>query len=252
MRPLNARLERERGMRLAVRLGIHTGPVVVGAMGSGARQEQLALGDTPNLAARLQGLAAPNTVVVSAATRGLIEGFFTCQALGEHTLKGVDEPLRVYQLLEESGAQTRLDVVSPRGLTPLVGREQEVGLLLERWAQSREGRGQVVLLSGEAGIGKSRLVEVLRESVGREGTTRLTFRCSPYHMNSALYPVITHLQRVLQLRPEEAPTEQLARLERAVQATHLPLEEAVPLLAALLSVPLSRYGKTYTGQTPPR
>jgi class 3 adenylate cyclase/tetratricopeptide (TPR) repeat protein len=239
MGPLNARLEQERGIRLAVRVGVHTGPVVVGAMGGGGRQEQLALGDTPNIAARLQGLAAPNTVVVSTATLGLIEGFFTYQTLGEPPLKGVDEPLRVYQLLAESGAQTRLDVVTPRGLTSLVGREQEVGLLLERWAQSTEGRGQVVLLSGEAGIGKSRLVEVLRERVGREGTTWLTFRCSPYHMNSALYPVITHLQRVLQLRPEETPAEQLERLERALQATRLPLAEAVPLLAALLSVPLA-------------
>ena len=239
MGPLNARLEQERGMRLAVRVGVHTGPVVVGTMGGGNRQEQLALGDTPNIAARLQGLAAPNTVVVSAATLGLIEGFFTCQALGEHALKGVEEPLRVYQLLAESGAQTRLDVVTPRGLTPLVGREQEVGLLLERWTQSTEGHGQVVLLSGEAGIGKSRLVEVLRERVGREGTTWLTFRCSPYHTNSALYPVITHLHRVLQFRPEETPAEQLDRLERALQATRLPLEEAVPLLAALLSVPLA-------------
>ena len=236
---LNVRLEQERGMRLAVRVGIHTGPVVVGAMGGGNRQEQLALGDTPNIAARLQGLAAPNTVVVSAATLGLIEGFFTCQVLGEHVLKGVEEPLRVYQLLAESGAQTRLDVVTPRGLTPLVGREQEVGLLLERWTQSTEGHGQVVLLSGEAGIGKSRLIEVLRERVGREGATWLTFRCSPYHTNSALYPVITHLQRMLQFRPEETPAEQLERLEHALQSTRLPLEEAVPLLAALLSVPLA-------------
>ena len=239
MGPLNARLEQEQGIRLAVRVGVHTGPVVVGAMGGGNRQEQLALGDTPNIAARLQGLAAPDTVVVSAATHGLIEGFFTCQALGEHALKGVEEPLRVYQLLAESGAQTRLDVVTTRGWTPLVGREQEVGLLLERWTQSTEGHGQVMLLSGEAGIGKSRLVEVLRERVGREGTTWLTFRCSPYHTNSPLYPVITHLQRVLQLRPEETPAEQLERLERALQATRLPLAEAVPLLAALLSVPLA-------------
>ena len=114
-----------------------------------------------------------------------------------------------------------------------------MGLLLERWAQSTEGHGQVVLLSGEAGIGKSRLVEVLRERVGRERATWLTFRCSPYHTNSALYPVITHLQRVLQLRPEETPAARLDRLEHALRATRLPLEEAVPLVAALLSVPLA-------------
>ena len=145
----------------------------------------------------------------------------------------------MYQLLAESGAQTRLDAVAPRGLTPMVGREQELGLLLERWTQSTEGHGQVVLLSGEAGIGKSRLIEVLRERVGREGATWLTFRCSPYHTNNALYPVITHLQRMLQFRPEETPAEQLERLEHALQSTRLPLEEAVLLLAALLSVPLA-------------
>jgi class 3 adenylate cyclase len=167
--PLNARLEQDRGLRLAIRVGVHTGPVVVGAMGGGGRQEQLALGDIPNLATRLQGLAAPNTVMISAATLGLIEGFFTYTARGEHALKGVDAPMVVYQLLAESGAQTRLDAVAPRGLTPLVGREQEMGLLLERWGQSMEGRGQTVLLSGEAGISKSRLVEVLRERVEREG-----------------------------------------------------------------------------------
>jgi class 3 adenylate cyclase len=167
--PLNARLEQDRGLRLAIRVGVHTGPVVVGAMGGGGRQEQLALGAIPNLATRLQGLAAPNTVMISAATLGLIEGFFTYTARGEHALKGVDAPMVVYQRLAESGAQTRLDAVAPRGLTPLVGREQEMGLLLERWGQSMEGRGQTVLLSGEAGISKSRLVEVLRERVEREG-----------------------------------------------------------------------------------
>ncbi|HEY7491051.1 MAG TPA: AAA family ATPase, partial [Candidatus Tectomicrobia bacterium] len=239
MESLNHRLAQERGIRLAVRVGMHTGPVVVGAMGGSGRQEPLALGDTPNLAARLQGLAAPDTVVASAATFGLLQGFFTCQALGAHALKGVDEPVVVYRLLAESGAQTRLDAVAPRGLTPLVGREQEVGLLLERWAQSTEGRGQVVLLSGEAGIGKSRLVEVLRARVGHEQARWLTFRCSPYHVNSALHPVIAHLHRVLQFHPHDTPAARLDLLEGALRAVRLPLEEGVPLFAALLSVPLA-------------
>src|SRR5207247_7558569 len=143
---LNTRLERERGVHLAVRLGIHTGLVVVGEVGGGTRQEQLALGDTPNIAARLQGLAVPNTLVISAATLQLLGGFFACQPLGTPLLKGFAQPLEVYQVLSESTARSRLDAAGRTGLTPLVGREQEVGLLLQRWAQVKEGIGQVVLL----------------------------------------------------------------------------------------------------------
>jgi hypothetical protein len=134
-------------VRIAVRLGIHTGLVVVGTMGGGEKQEQLALGDTPNIAARLQGLAAPDTLVISAATYRLVQGYFVCQDLGLHTVKGVDQPMAVYQVLQESTAQGRLDVATTQGLTPLVGREEEVGLLLARWAQSQNGLGQVVLLT---------------------------------------------------------------------------------------------------------
>jgi TOMM system kinase/cyclase fusion protein len=239
MEPLNARLEQERGIRLAVRVGIHTGPVVVGAMGGGGRQEQLALGDTPNLAARLQAMAAPNTVVVSAATVGLIEGFFTCQALGEHALKGVEEPLRVYQLLAESGAQTRLDVASPSGLTPLVGRETEVMLLRERWAQARDGLGQVVVLSGEAGIGKSRLVLALKEQVAGAPHTRWECRCSPYFQESALYPVIDLSQRALQFARDEPPEAKLQKIAAALGRYGLAQAEAMSLWASLLSVPLA-------------
>ena len=132
MGDLNPRLQREKGIELGVRLGIHTGLVVVGEMGSTGRQEQLALGETPNVAARMQGLATPNTLVVSSTTYRLIQGYFECQDLGVQTLRGVAEPITVYQILRESGATSRLDVAEPRGLTPLVGREQEVGLLLER------------------------------------------------------------------------------------------------------------------------
>jgi class 3 adenylate cyclase len=144
---LNSRLARGRGVQLAVRLGIHTGLVVVGEMGGGDRHEQLALGATPNLAARLQGIAAPNTLVISAATLPRLGGFFVCQSLGTSLLKGFAQPLEVYQVLYESMARSRLEAAGSAGLTPLVGREQEIGLLLERWAQVKDGLGQVVLLS---------------------------------------------------------------------------------------------------------
>jgi len=165
-----------------VRLGIHTGLVVVGEVGGGTHQEQLALGETPNLAARLQGLAAPNTLVISAATLQLLGGFFACQSLGTQLVKGIAQPLEVYQVLAESTARSRLDAVGSTGLTPLVGREQEVALLLERWEQVKDGLGQVVLLSGEAGIGKSRLVQVLKEHLTTEPQAWLTpCQCSPYY-----------------------------------------------------------------------
>src|SRR5262249_41766342 len=189
---------RQRGVRLAARLGLHTGLVVVGEVGGGPRQEQLALGETPNLAARLQDIAAPNTLVISAATFQLLGGFFACQPLGNPLLKGLAQPVTVYRVLYESMARSRLEAVGSTGLTPLVGREQEVGLLLEGWAQVKEGMGQVVLLSGEAGIGKSRLVQVLKEQVATEPQAWLTpCQCSPYHQHSALYPLIDLLERVV-------------------------------------------------------
>jgi len=127
-------------------------------MDRAGRQEQLALGETPNIASRIEGLAASNTMAISEATYRLVQGYFECQDLGAQTLRGVAEPVHVYRVLQESGARGRLDVAQPRGLTPLVGRESEVTLLLERWEQAKNGQGQVILLSGDAGIGKSRLV----------------------------------------------------------------------------------------------
>jgi class 3 adenylate cyclase len=212
---LNTVLARERGVQLGVRLGIHTGLVVVGDVGGGPRQEQLALGETPNLAARLQGIAAPNTLVISAATFQLLGGFFACQPLGTPLLKGQAQPLAVYRVLYESMARSRLEAAGSTGLTPLVGREQEIGLLRERWAQVKEGVGQVVLLSGEAGIGKSRLVQVLKEQVATEPQAWLTpCQCSPYYQNSALYPWIELLERVaLRFEREESPQQKLHKLE---------------------------------------
>src|SRR3989454_2630055 len=237
---LTTRLERERGVRLTVRLGIHTGLVVVGDVGGGTRQEQLALGEPPNLAARLQGIAAPNTLVISAATFQLLGGFFACQPLGTPLLKGQAQPLAVYRVLYESMARSRLEAAGRTGWTPLVGREQEIGLLRERWAQVKEGIGQVVLLSGEAGIGKSRLVQVLTDQVAAEPQAWLTpCQCSPYHQHSALYPWIELLERVaLRFERDESPPQKLRKLEGFLVQYGLPLAEAVPLFATLLSLPL--------------
>src|SRR5712691_8922123 len=235
---LNHRLGQWPGVRLAVRVGIHTGLVVVGEMGGGGRQEQLALGDTPNIAARLQGLAAPDTVVISTATQRLIQGYFTCHDLGSQTFKGVATPLRVYQVVRATEIQQRFDVAVARGLTPLVGREHEVGLLRDRWAQVQAGRGHMVVLSGEAGIGKSRLVQVVKDEIIGAATLRIEYRCSPSHQHSALYPVIAHLERALAFRQDDTPEDRLRKLEEALRPYPLPLAEVVPLLAALLSLPL--------------
>jgi class 3 adenylate cyclase len=191
MGDLNTRLQQEKGIQLALRMGIHTGLVVIGEMGGGGRQEQLALGETPNIAARIQGLAQPNTLAVSEATYRLVEGYFTCESLGEHALRGVSQPLNIYRVLGSSGVHSRLDVAQPRGLTPLVGREQEVGLLLERWEQVKAGQGQVVLLTGDAGIGKSRLVQMLKDHVTNEPHVRWECRSSEYYQNTALFPLTT-------------------------------------------------------------
>jgi TOMM system kinase/cyclase fusion protein len=237
---LNTRLAQEHRVQLAVRLGIHTGLAVVGEVGGGTRQEQLALGETPNVAARLQGIAAPNTLVISAATFQLLGGFFACQPLGTPLLKGLAQPLVVYRVLYESMARSRLEAVGSTDLTPLVGREQEIGLLQERWAQVKDGFGQVVLLSGEAGIGKSRLVQVLTAQVAAEPQAWLTpCQCSPYHHNSALYPWIELLERVvLRFEPEETPQQRLRKLEGFLVQYGLPLAETVPLFASLLSLSL--------------
>jgi class 3 adenylate cyclase len=223
--------------KLQVRIGIHTGLVVIGEIGSGEKREILALGETPNLAARLQSLAEPDTVVLSAVTQRLVAGLFECQDLGPQTLKGISAPLSVYRVIGESTAQSRFDAAMQTGLTPLVGREEELALLQRRWNQTKASDGQVVLLSGEPGIGKSRLVQTLKEQVIAEGATRIEFRCSAYHQNSAFYPIVDHLQRLLQFSPQDTPQAKLTKLQQTLARYRFSQPDTFPLLASLLSLP---------------
>jgi TOMM system kinase/cyclase fusion protein len=222
---------------LQVRIGIHTGPVVVGEIGAGERTERLALGETPNIAARVQGIAEPNTVVISQVTYHLVHGFFRCEALGPQELKNVATPLELYRVQSEGEAHTRFEVSVQKGLTPMVGRESELELLRQHWGKAKAGAGHVVLLSGEPGIGKSRLVQELKEHVSAEGATRIEFRCSPYHQNTALYPITEHLQRLLQFQSADTPQFKLAKLAQLLSQYRFPQTETLSLLAALFSLP---------------
>jgi len=221
-----------------VRIGIHTGPVVVGEIGSGRCQEQLALGETPNIAARVQGQAAPNEVMVSAATLRLITGLFETEDRGQQALKGISTPLALYRVVRGSEAQSRFEAAVRTGLTPLVGREEEVALLHRRWERVKAGEGQVVLSSGEPGIGKSRLVQVLKEQTVSESPVSVECRCSPYTQNSALYPVIESLLRWLRFERHEPPEAKFRKLEQTLTVYGFALPDTVPLLASLLSLPM--------------
>src|SRR5215813_9319480 len=238
MGDLKKGLQQAPGIQLAIRIGVHTGLVVIGEMGAAGRQEQLALGEVPNIASRIEGLAASNTIAISEATYRLVQGYFACRDLGAQPLRGVTESKRIYHVLSESGVYSRLDVAQTRGLTPLVGREQEVGLLFERWEQVKAGQGQVVLLTGDAGIGKSRLVQVLKEHVANEPHVRSECRSAEYSQNTALFPLVELFQRLLRFQAEETPDEKLGKLEQALSQYRLPVEESVQLFAPLLSLPI--------------
>jgi len=233
----------EPGRGLAVRIGIHTGLVVIGEVGGDGRLEQLALGQTPNVAARIEASAEPNTVVISVSTAHLVTGLFELEELGARQFEGLADPLEVSRAVApidrgDEGLSTA------EGAPFLVGRDEELGLLRRRWEQSKEGLGQTVLISGEAGIGKTALSQAIEAQVIGEGYTRIIFRCSPYHRNSALYPVITHLQRVFRFSEDESSESKLHKIERLVKQFHpFQVDEVVPLIAALLSVavPAARY-----------
>jgi class 3 adenylate cyclase/predicted ATPase len=222
---------------LAVRVGIATGTVVVGDIGTGARREEMAVvGETPNLAARLQTLAGPGEVIIAAQTFELVEGYFDIEDLGAQDLKGISQPQPAYRARAESGALSRLDASARLGLTPLVGRREEVAILLNRWKQSLRGELHLVALSGEAGIGKSRVVRAFRENLADEAHSRVLYYGSPYHQNSAFYPVIDQLERALRFDNDDSVEARLEKLQSEVGRLGLEVASTVPPLAALLSL----------------
>ncbi|MCP4317989.1 MAG: AAA family ATPase [Hyphomicrobiales bacterium] len=234
-----ARLKLDYNVVLKARVGIATGQVVVGDLiGEATKETEAVTGETPNLAARLQGLAKPDQVVIGSTTRLLIGETFDLKDLGPHDLKGFAQPVTTWHVLGEGTVESRFGAAHPGALTQLVGREHELGLLRRAWEQSRAGIGQVVLVSGEPGIGKSRLVEALSGELNAEDCTRITLGCSPYRTNSALYPVIVHLEHVLNWQDEDNAEVKLAKLEKALQGFSLVPAEVIPLFASLLSLPL--------------
>ena len=222
---------------LQTRVGIATGLVVVGDLiGSGASQEQAIVGETPNLAARLQGIAEPNTVVIAEGTRKLLGNLFELEDLGAKDVRGMAGPVRVWAALRASSAEGRFEALHAGGLTALVGREEELELLLRRWSKAKTGEGQVVLLSGEPGIGKSRLTAALLEAVASERHTRLRNFCSPQHTDSALYPTIGQIERAAGFTGDDTLQAKLDKLDVLLAQSSSSAQDAA-LFAEMLSLP---------------
>jgi tetratricopeptide (TPR) repeat protein len=231
------------GELLQVRIGIATGLVVIGEpIGSGDSRQQTAVGETPNLAARLQGLAGPGQVVIDSATRRQIGGLFECQDLGTVELKGLPVAVAAWQVVSENRTLGQFEALRS-GATPLVGRDEELDLLLRRWAQAKAGSGRVVLISAEPGVGKSRLAEALAERIGAEPYTPLRYFCSPHYQDSSLYPVIAQMERGAGFVHADDPTTKIDKLQ-ALLATTAPLMEDVALIAELHSLPAADLAPT--------
>ena len=229
---------------LSVRIGIATGPVVVGEQAGAGDQSKLAVGSTPNLAARLQALAAADQIVIATSTRRLVGSAFELTDLGEQDLRGIAEPVHAWRVERALVTASRFD--AKRGgsaLTPLVGRDEELDLLLRRWSQARDGEGQVVLLSGEPGIGKSRTLDALRERLEAQCVQPLRFQCSPYYVNSAFWPMIDNFERALKFPRDETADAKLDKLEALIVTQYgRPLTD-VRFIASILSIPCeARYG----------
>ena len=222
---------------LQARVGIATGLVVVGDLiGSGASQEQAIVGETPNLAARLQGIAEPNSVVIAESSRKLVGNLFELEDLGPQELKGISGPVRAWTALRPASVESRFDALHATGLTELVGREEELDLVLRRWSKAKTGEGQVVLLSGEPGIGKSRLTAALMERLANEPHTRLRYFCSPQHTESSLYPIISQMERAAGFTHEDNAQAKLDKLDALLAQTSTSKQDAA-LFAEMLSLP---------------
>ena len=227
-----------------LRVGIATGTVVVGELiGEGASHERVAVGETLNLAARLQSLAAPDCVVISESTCSLAGGAFNYQDLGAQILKGIAAPARAWAVVGENSTDRRYAARASKGVTPLVGRIDEIGMMRQRWERAVEGDGQVILLSAPAGMGKSRMTQALRDGLGEVAPICVQFFCSPYHTNSALYPFMRQLEFAAGLERGDSAGDKLDKLEAALAGPADIVAEAAPLLAALLSI-------TYTQRYP--
>jgi len=227
------------GERMSARVGIATGMVVVGDLvGTGEAQERGIAGETPNLAARLQGLAETGAVVIADTTRRLLGDLFELSALAPTSIKGFAQPVQAWRVIGEGKAESRFEALHGTRVTPLVGREEELDLVLSRWRQVKEGGGCVALISGEAGIGKSRLVLALRERLQGESKASLSYACSPHHANSALFPFVTQLERAARFAPDDAREARIEKLDALLQVTAAKSDNAVALFADLLGIPI--------------
>jgi predicted ATPase/class 3 adenylate cyclase len=226
-------------IELSVRIGIATGQVLIGeTIGEGESEQVDVVGEAPNLAARLQGQAPPNGIIISASTHRLTEGLFDCTNLGAIQLKGFSEPAVLWQVRCESIAESRFDALHARAVSPMVGRDRELGLLMHCWERVTDGEAQVALISGEAGVGKSRILHALRAMLEPSGPFNLTLYCSPYHQASALHPVINHYERLAGIAHDDSSAQKLAKLEALLVENGAILEQTAPIVANLLSIPL--------------
>ena len=239
---LGARFHRQHGRTISAWVAIHSGPSVVGDTGGEGSTSISLIGDARNVAARLETISAPNAVTISGATHRLVAGYFACESAGTQQLRGIPLPIEMFRVLAETGTRNRVELADPANLTPLIGRETELAILRDRWEQAAEGMGQVVLLIGEPGLGKSRLIREIKQHLSDRDATAsaavIEWRCSPYHVNTDFFAATDFLERLLDFQRDDSPPTRQEKLVRHLEACRLATPEVVGLFAALLSVPL--------------